>query len=113
MAEDLLVLEPAEDGFAALPGSSALKLDRSGSLEGAGADPVPRSPHKGWAQAAAAAEAVPLRALFLLERDAAGPGLEPVRGSAAFAALLATSPSPASCAPRRWAARCRPTRPSW
>ena len=88
VAEDLLVLEPSGGGFVALPGSSALKLDRSGVLEGAGADPVPRSPHKGWALAAAAAEAVPLRALFLLERDADGPGLEPVRGSAAFAALL-------------------------
>ncbi len=73
-AEDLLVLEPAEGGFAVLPGSSALKLDRGGALEGAGDEPVPRSPHKGWARAAAAAEAVPLRALFLLERDAEGPG---------------------------------------
>jgi len=88
VAEDLLVLEPSDEGFAALPGSTALKLDRSGVLEGAGADPVPRSPHKGWARAAAAAEAVPLRALFLLERDSGAPGVEPVRGSAAFAALL-------------------------
>ena len=82
------MLEPADGGFAVLPGSSALKLDRSGPLQGAGAEPVPRSPHKGWARAAAAADAVPLRALFLLERDAEGPAVEPVRGSAAFAALL-------------------------
>ena len=88
VAEDLLVLEPGEDGFVALPGSSALKLDRSGPLEAVGADPVPRSPHKGWTRAAAAAEPVPLRALFLLERDADGPALEPVRGGASFAALM-------------------------
>ncbi|HYH46731.1 MAG TPA: lasso peptide biosynthesis B2 protein [Thermoanaerobaculia bacterium] len=88
LAEDLLVLEPAGNGFVALPGSSALKLDRAGVLQGAGADPVPRSPHKGWARAAAAAEPVPLRALFLLERDGDGAGAEPVRGSAAFAALM-------------------------
>jgi hypothetical protein len=87
-AEDLLVLEPGDGRFDVLPGSSALKLDRSGPLDGAGDEPVPRSPHKGWARAAAAAEPVPLRALFLLERDADGPPVEPVRGSAAFAALM-------------------------
>ena len=86
----------------------------SGVLEGAGADPVPRSPHKGWARAAAAAEPVPLRALFLLERDAGGPGA----GAGAGQRRLRRAAGPrhrrrASCAPRRWAGRSRPTRPTW
>ncbi|MDQ3648509.1 MAG: lasso peptide biosynthesis B2 protein [Actinomycetota bacterium] len=88
VAEDLLVLEPRDGGFVALPGASALKLDPAGPLAVADHHPVPKSPRKGWARATGASEALPLRALFLLERDGGGLELEAVRGGAVVAALL-------------------------